>query len=453
MKRVLGAGYVGSIRTLFAIGYFKGDGIALFEFVEGNALQLLGVEEKILRLAFARDEPKSSIRLGFDCSCHVFVWVVRNRRGSCWYGHMLARKNNPVKMMLSRGYLLGFSGYFGYALSMEQDLVALATKHIKDILALSIEHKSPEKALVVYDMQNGLTNIITAAYRAALPEARFIDFDTQSKEEIIAACDAMQPNDLVVLIQSSNFLLDAFRIRIHLFQRKLKVIEHVHLYRNSEDVWDVYVNSLEYDSVWYRTVGPKLMAKLAPTKELRIRADGAELVVTGGLESPKPNIGDYTGMANIGGTFPIGEVFTEAKEFTKMNGSFMIYAFADTDFNINMHIPFRVDVKEGQVVGWAEDAPESFTNIVRMIKEVERPLIREVGFGLNRAITRERYLQDITAFERIYGMHLSLGEKHSVFKKTEMPTHRTKYHVDLFPMVDRVLADGEVIFEGGRYVV
>lgn len=335
----------------------------------------------------------------------------------------------------------------------KQDLIALATKHIKDILNLSLELKSTEHALVVYDTQNGLTNIITAAYRAALPDARFIDFDTQSKEEIIAACDAMRPGDLVVLIQSSNFLLDAFRIRIHLFQRKLKVIEHVHLYRNTEDVWDVYVNSLEYDVVWYRGVGPKLMAKLESAQELRIRAGGAELVVAGGLESPKPNIGDYTGMENIGGTFPIGEVFTEAKDFTTMNGSFMIYAFADIDFNISMHTPFRVDVKEGQVVGWAENAPESFVNIVKMIKEVERPLIREIGFGLNRAITRERYLQDITAFERIYGMHLSLGEKHSTFKKTTMPTHKTKYHVDLFPVVDRVLADGEAIFERGKYRV
>lgn len=336
---------------------------------------------------------------------------------------------------------------------MRQDLVDLATKHVKDIVTLAIGHKPPEKALVVYDTQNGLTNIITAAYRAALPEARFVDFDTLTKEEVIAECDAMQPNDLVVLIQSSNFMLDAFRIRIHLFQRKLKVIEHVHLYRNSEDVWDVYVNSLEYDPAWYRNVGPKLIAKLAPAKELRIIAGEAELVIAGEIEEPKPNLGDYTGMENIGGTFPIGEVFTEAKDFTKMNGSFMIYAFADTDFNISMHTPFRVDIKGGEVTGWAENAPESFVNIVKMIREVERPLIREVGFGLNRAITRERYLQDITAFERIYGMHLSLGEKHSVFKKKEMPPQRTRFHVDIFPMVDRVLVDGEAIFEGGKYKV
>jgi leucyl aminopeptidase (aminopeptidase T) len=336
---------------------------------------------------------------------------------------------------------------------MEQTLTTLATKHVKDIIYRSIEHKSPEKALIIYDTHYGLTKILTEAYRAALPDARFIDFDALTKEEVIAACDEMQPSDLVVLIQSSNFLLDAFRIRLHLFQKKLKVIEHTHLHRNTEDVWDVYVNALEYDIAWYRGIGPKLKAKLETANELRIEAGEAVLTVTGGVESPKLNIGDYAGMENIGGTFPIGEVFTESKDFAQMNGAFMIYAYAGADFCINMHEPFRVEVREGQITGIAADAPESFIKIVDLIKEYERPLIREIGFGLNRAITRERYLQDITAFERILGMHLSLGEKHSVYKKTGIPTHKTKFHVDLFPLVDRVFVDGEMIFAGGKYLL
>ena len=135
---------------------------------------------------------------------------------------------------------------------MNQTLVQQATKHIKDILAHAIQVQPSEKALVVYDTNYGLTEILLAAYREALPDARFVDFEAVEKEEVIAAFDAMQPNDLVVLLQSSNFLLDAFRIRLHLFQKKLKVVEHMHLYRNTEDVWDVYVNSLEYDMSWYR---------------------------------------------------------------------------------------------------------------------------------------------------------------------------------------------------------
>ena len=345
-----------------------------------------------------------------------------------------------------------------YALMMtatfsRAQLVDMAEKNLRDIVTLAIEKKPGEKALVVYDTQYGLTGILVEAYRRVLPDAKFVDFDKSPKEDIIALFDEMRERDLVVLIQSSNFLLDAFRIRLHLFQKKLKVIEHVHLHRNSEPVWDVYINALAYDPGWYRVVGPKLRAKLENCQELRIEGGGAVLTITGGLEPPKPNLGDYTGMENIGGTFPIGEVFTESRDFSKMNGSFMIYAYAGGDFCVNMHEPFRVDVTNGIVTGFAEDAPKSFVDIVETIKQYERPLIREIGFGLNRAITKDRYLEDITAFERILGMHLSLGEKHSVYKKSDITTHKTKFHVDLFPYVDKVLADGEVIFENGKYLV
>ena len=336
---------------------------------------------------------------------------------------------------------------------MNNDLLAIVTKNVSDIINLAIEKKPTEKALVVYDTRYGLTDILTAAYRTALPDARFVDFDAVSKEDVIAAFNAMQPGDLVVLIQSSNFLLDAFRIRLHLFNKKLKVIEHLHLHRNTEDIWDVYINALEYDIDWYRGVGPKLKAKLEHIKELHIQAGDTELVVTGGVLSPKLNIGDYAGMENIGGTFPIGEVFTECADFAQVNGSFMIYAYAGSDFSINMHTPFRVDVKEGLIVGWQNDAPESFAKIIGNIKEFERPLLREIGFGLNRAITSERYMQDITAFERLVGLHFSLGEKHSVYKKEGITAHKSKFHIDVFPVVDRVLADGEVIFENGKYLI
>ncbi len=336
---------------------------------------------------------------------------------------------------------------------MNAELLQLATKNIGDMVTLALEHKSPERALVVYDTQNGLTDILTAAYRTVLPHAQFIDFDTVTKEEVIAAFDGLSPRDLVVLIQTSSFRLDDFRIRLHLFKLKLKVIEHTHLYRNKEEVWDVYINALAYDPSWYRVIGPKLQTKLANCKVLRIEAGTHALVVTGGLETPKPNLGDYAGMENIGGTFPIGEVFTESRDFAQMNGSFVVYAYAGSDFSVAMHEPFRVDVKEGVVIGWAENAPASFPEVIASITANERPLVREIGFGLNRAITRERYIDDVTAFERILGQHLSLGEKHSVYKKEGIVTHKARFHVDLFPVVDRVLVDDEIIFEGGAYTL
>lgn len=334
-----------------------------------------------------------------------------------------------------------------------EELLKRATKNVGDIVQIAIAHDSSHRALVVYDTESELARILTQAYRNSLPGAEFVDFNAHDKDEIIEKFNALHPRDLVVLIQSMDFRLNEFRIRIQLFQRKLKVVDHLHLTRNPEDQWGTYIDALAYDPAWYRVVGPALKERLEKTETLRIVGDGTELTVTGGLEVPKLNIGDYTGMENIGGTFPIGEVFTEAKDLSKMNGSLMVYAFANTDFHTGMHEPFRIDIKDGLLVGWSENTPESFPKIVEAVKGNERAIIREIGFGLNRAITREHYLKDITAFERILGLHFSLGEKHTVYKKPGITPDKTRFHVDLFPAVEKVFADNELIFDTGRYVV
>jgi hypothetical protein len=84
---------------------------------------------------------------------------------------------------------------------------------------------------------------------------------------------------------------------------------------------------------------------------------------------------------------------------------------------------------------------------------VERPLVREIGFGLNRAITREQYVLDISAYERIHGLHFSLGEKHSVYKKPGITSDKSRFHVDVFPVVDTVTVDGSLLFDGTSYLV
>ena len=341
---------------------------------------------------------------------------------------------------------------------MNQELITRATQNVRDILEYSIKF-DPEinKALVVYDTQNELTNILTAAYRAALPDATFLNFDTVTKEQIIEIFAEYSPKDLVVMIQTGSFRLDDFRIRINLFKQELKVIEHLHLYRNEPQTWDSYVDSIGYDKEWYGTMGPKLKTLLQNTETLVIRTQNnnefSELNIPSGVEIPKLNTGDYTGMDNVGGTFPIGEVFTEAKVLESVNGSFWVYAFADAKFEIKMLHPFRVDITDGLVSGYSDNAPVEFVEVITKIKEIERPIIREIGFGLNRAMTRENPLGDITAFERIIGIHLSLGEKHSVYKKEGISAHKARFHVDLFLQTDQVLADDQVIFEKGKYMI
>ena len=63
--------------------------------------------------------------------------------------------------------------------------------------------------------------------------------------------DLLKPSDLVVLVQSTSFRLDAFRIRIELFKRQLKVIEHPHLGRMSGHEIEYYIDSLAYDPEYF----------------------------------------------------------------------------------------------------------------------------------------------------------------------------------------------------------
>lgn len=361
-------------------------------------------------------------------------------------------------------------------------LTKIATQNVKDILQHSIKFDTTKnannQALVIFDTQNELTQILTESYRQNLPNATFIDFDKIKSLEIIDNFQKLKPNDLVILLQSSNFRLDEFRIRIHLFGLKLKVIEHMHLYRNLPQTWESYVSSLAFDPEYYNQMGNFLVNKLSNCQNLTFKytpkidkiqnvknenqnfqeniqnqnSKTYELKVTNGLEIPKLNTGNYDNMVNIGGTFPIGEVFCEALNLENMNGSFWVWAFADSNFELVFAEPFCVNVENGLVVSW-QNAPKEFVEVIEKVKKIERPIIREIGFGLNPAIDKNNPLGDITAFERIIGVHLSLGEKHSVYKKAEITAHKARFHLDLFVLVDQVLADDTVIFENGKYLV
>mgnify|MGYP000327235761 CR=1 FL=1 len=332
-------------------------------------------------------------------------------------------------------------------------LTKIAQKHVTDIVNLAIEHDSKKRMLVIFDTDTDLSTILSGAYKQAFVDATFIDFNAVEKEVVLDAFAGLAEQDLVVLVQSGDFRLNEFRIRLHLFERGIKVIDHRHLARNDESAHETYIEALSYDPEWYRGVGHAIKDKLAKTERLEIFCGEQKLIVEGGLEQPKPNLGDYRELKNVGGTFPIGEVFTEAKDLVKVNGSLMIYAFADVNFNIEMREPFRIDITDGLVTGWGENTPQAFVDVIEKIKTNERAIMREIGFGMNRAITRENYLKDITAFERILGLHVSLGEKHTVYKKEGIRAKKTRYHVDLFLDVTEVLADEGVLFKAGEYKI
>jgi len=343
-------------------------------------------------------------------------------------------------------------GRFCYDARDMQDLSALAAKHAADTVRLALKHDPARKALVVFDAQSPLSRLVAGAYASALPDAAHVDYDATTKETILAAIERLQPHDLVVMIQSMTFRLDEFRIRIELFKRKLAVIEHVHLERATDDrQMEIYVDAMAYDPSYYRPLGHALKAKIDAAGTVKVVCAGTTLTYEGGMEPTKLNIGDYEGMTNVGGTFPIGEVFSEPKDLSGVNGEAMIFAFAGIDHLVQIHRPFKIRIEAGMIT--AHEGPEGFQAVLDQISVAEKVLVREFGIGLNPAMGKSRVLDDITAFERQRGLHFSLGEKHGVYKKPGFNPKKTHFHVDIFVDVERIDIDGRPLLADGEFIL
>ena len=306
---------------------------------------------------------------------------------------------------------------------------------------------------MVYDTQSVLSRLLVDGYRAAVPNAEFLDFDTTTPDAVRAAIDVLSPGDLVVMVQSTSFRLNEFRFRLELFNRHLKTIEHPHLGRIPEEEHETFMNSMAYDPTYYRTVGPALQKRIDAASRIVVACEGTELVYDSTFETAKPNLGDYRTMKNVGGQFPIGEVFTEPVDFSKVNGTVKLFAFGDANFRVVVpKEPVTVVIEKGIIVD-APGAPAEFIAVLDQIRADEELWVRELGFGMNRALTKQRRLTDIGSYERMCGIHLSLGQKHTIYAKPGMPKRSSRYHVDVFVDVTTVTIDGEIIFRNGAYLV
>ncbi len=329
-----------------------------------------------------------------------------------------------------------------------------AERHIRDILTIAVEHGPPQRALVVYDTRCDLAQVISAAYRHCLPDAAFLDFDAVTPDFILSAFKSLSPSDLVVLIQTTNFRLEAFRIRVELFKHAIKVIEHPHLERMTGDEALRYIDSLAYDPAYYRGVGQKLKQQIDDAPSAVLDSGGEFLVFSSGLEPAKLNVGDYTGMKNVGGQFPIGEVFTEARDLESVNGRVRIFAFADVSFQVNKpDKAITLVIEKGRIVA-ALDSPPEFDQVLANIRADETEVwVREFGFGLNRAFSEDRRVSDIGTYERMCGVHLSLGAKHAVYNKPAFRRRTTRHHVDVFAATKSVTLGNSVVFQDGAWKV
>lgn len=321
-----------------------------------------------------------------------------------------------------------------------------------DILSKAIEYSGKKAAVLVADVRCGLAITLGEAYRRCLPQARWIDFDSVSPAEILDVFKSLVASDLVVLIQSTSFRLEAFRIRVELFNRSLKVIEHPHLSRMQGMEAEYYVDSLAYDPGYYRIVGAALKNRLDGAGFARLESGGESLEFASGFESAKLNVGDYTQMKNVGGQFPIGEVFTEARDLESVNGRVRIFAFGDTSFGVNKpKRPIALVVNKGRVTEAIDSTPEFEQVLANIRKDEGEVWLRELGFGMNRALTQERVVSDVGTYERMCGVHLSLGAKHAIYKKPNFTRSAARHHVDVFAVTESVSLDETVVYQNGAW--
>jgi aminopeptidase len=365
---------------------------------------------------------------------------------------------NTIKMTLQPRPLPASASQPGAAAEpcLDAQTRALAEANVRDLLTLALEHGPQQPALIVGDRDSELNLVLAAAYRAALPQAQWIDFGAVEPAFVLAAFRQLAPGALVVLIQTTSFRLEAFRLRIELFKLGLKVIEHVHLARMPGPIQGRnYIEALAYDPAYFRGVGQALKARIDQASGgLLDSGAGALLRLGSPFEDAKLNVGDYRLMKNTGGQFPIGEVFTEARELEAVNGEVRIFVFGDTAFLVNKpERPITLVVEAGRVVATRDSTPE-FDAILALIRACEGEVwLRELGFGLNRAFSRERLVDDIGTYERMCGLHLSLGAKHGSYAKPQFRRKDTRYHVDVFAITEALYLDDERVFEDGAWTV
>lgn len=81
------------------------------------------------------------------------------------------------------------------------------------------------------------------------------------------------------MVQSANFRLSTFRIRLELFHRSVHVIEHNHLAYIKEEEFDTFTDCIQYRTPEYvrlQKVFTELFEKAESTRI--VSTDGSELI-------------------------------------------------------------------------------------------------------------------------------------------------------------------------------
>lgn len=338
----------------------------------------------------------------------------------------------------------------------------IALNATKDILEKNLSLKNPEilgkKIVLVYDTDSELSTLISAGYIENLKEysnVEIILFQEEKGSELKDKLLWLEANSTVILVQSTNFRLESFRIRISLQQKNVGCIEHNHLSYIKSSQTKTYLEAISYQSDYFETVSNFLKQTFDAGNTLKvIWSNGSEFEISWGFEDMKQNTGNFS-LDNRYATYPIWENFTEAKDFSNVNGELYVKAFPWEDLQVVFaEKPFKITVKNSIITYKKEDIPKELLPTFEKIEEAEwEIMMRELGFWLNKAITFENTLSDVNAFERMAWFHLSLGKKHGVYRKKMSKDIVQRYHIDIFPDVEKIFVDDKLIFEKGKHFV
>lgn len=335
----------------------------------------------------------------------------------------------------------------------------LAKKAANDILLESMEcDQSPYKEAplcVLFDKDSELSSLLSDAFLGMRDDVISLQIEGEADHEpAIERLKELPKGSTVVVVQSTSIRLSKFRLRLELFNRGIGVAEFVHLGYLPYEQYEVFLHSLLSQRKEHTRLSGILMDALNSCEAVRVvNMDGSECVFASGMEEAKANTGIYTERPNRGGMYPVGEVFTEPRDLSQINGRLYIDMFTNDAMQVVKHEPFAVEVRDGLVQA-SDTYPEGFQAIFdKIVKSEDEVQIREIGLGMNKEISREHFLSDISCFERMTGLHLSLGKKHAIYREKYSKEVVQRFHIDVFPSFKEIWIDDKLIFSDGQYVV
>lgn len=334
-----------------------------------------------------------------------------------------------------------------------------ATKNILEKnLKIYDKNYSDKKVILVYDLDSPLSSEISKWYISNLENnknAEIIDFNFADKEELKIKLLSLEPDSTVVLVQSTNFMLDDFRIRLNLNNAWVWCLEHRHLDYIYDDQIENYADAIEYNTPLYEELWMKLKF-LSDNAGIMtfVCNDGSTLKVEWWFEDMKLNTWNYEGK-NRGWNFPIWENFTEAKIFDNVNGELTIYAFPDEKLQVEFCEPFKIKIEKSIVTCDDTNCPQNFRKILDFIAESENweVMIRELWFWLNPWIGKNKPIADINSYERQSWFHISLWKKHQIYRKKMHKSVVQRYHIDIFPDIEKIFIDDKIVFENDKFLI